>query len=376
MIFQGDARDIDPNSPTGQELRQNNQYVKANEMRPDAEITTRVMQELHIGEHPDTHHQTHGKSGLLQPDQSSSRLTDMLDVSPGRSDSHGEFRLHCPSALPSPLHQASGPGSSVRPIVSSNGSFGHFPSAPTLAPKTIDDHFFMTNEHLDVIGKTTWDLVDATFRRQSADSNMKLDQMAKLMEKQFDDIKTEINTVKEKAESTVDNQHKVFGSLNSVSDVLKENIPRALTEQDKKLTSMETQMKELKQMVQALQRSSEQKIAEPRVNIVPSSFPLPDSRSQHSLAGHFEAGREHTHDNRSMASPQDGHNDPRAAYHKGYPQQWSVRTGYSGHNVTNKETNPYHFANGGQYNGYGGGYSPYNFSPSPPDYPFNQGQAK
>jgi hypothetical protein len=334
------------------------------------------MQELHIGERQGTNDQKHGNSGLLQPEQSSSRLTDMLDtVSPGRSDSHGEFRPHCPSAVPSPLHRASGPATSPHSIVPPNSSFGHFP--PALPAKSIDDHFFMTNEHLDVVGKTTWDLLDMFTNKQVTNVNSKHDKMVDLVGKRFDEIKSELNTVKEKAEFTADNQHKVFDSLNSVSNVLRESIPDALTEQDKKLTSMETQIKELKQMVQALQRSSEQKMAEPKVNIPsinPSPFTLPDSRSQPSLTGHYsEAG----HDNRSMAAPQDGHNDPRAAYHKGYQQQWSTRPGYSGHGITPKETNPYHFANGGQYNnGYGTGYSSYNFSPSQPDYPFNPGQAK
>jgi hypothetical protein len=392
MIFQGDPSDIDPNSPTGQELKMSHQHV-GREMRSDTGITTRVMQELHIREPHDLNQQQHGHSGHLQPDQSSSRLTDMLNtVSPGRSDSHAEFRVNCPSAVPSPLHKSSGPfvrepgpDSPAHSIVRSNRSFGHFPPAPV--SKTVDDHFFMTNEHLDVVGKTTWDLLDVSFRRQSADANIKHDQMKEIMEKQFDEIKSEISTVKEKAESTADNQHKVFDSLSSVSDVLKENIPNALSEQDKKLTNMETQIKELKQMVQALQKSSEQKTAEPKINnqsMAPSSFSLPDSRSQPSLTGHYnEAGRDgpppmpHMHDNRDMASPQDGHNDPRGAYHKGYPQQWGGRPGYGGHNVTNKETNPYHFANGGQYNnGYGNGFSSFNYSPSPPDYPFNQGQAK
>jgi mRNA-degrading endonuclease YafQ of YafQ-DinJ toxin-antitoxin module len=383
MIFQGDASDIDPNSPTGQDLKQ---YTKASEMRSDPVITTRVMQELRINEPHDTNHQHHGNSGHLQPDQSSSRLTDMLNtVSPGRSDSHGEFRLHCPSAVPSPLHRLSGPVTSARSIIPSNGSFRQFP--PAHPSKSVDDHFFMTNEHLDVVGKTTWDMLDATSKRQSIDANVKHDQMKELIEKRLDDIKSEINTVKEKAESTADNQHKVFDSLNSVSDILKENIPHALSEQDKKLTSMEVQIKELKQMMQALQKSSEQKMPEPKVNIpshVSSPFSLPDSRSQPSSAGHYsELGRDgqppmpHMHDNRNMASPQDGHNDLRAAYHKGYPQQWASRPGYSGHTIANKETNPYHFANGGQFNnGYGNGYSSFNYSPSPPEYPFNPGQAK
>ncbi|KAF1831232.1 hypothetical protein BDW02DRAFT_641606 [Decorospora gaudefroyi] len=399
MIFQGDASEIDPNSPTGQEVRQhmqnmhNMQPVKTGEQRTDTALATRVMQELRIGEQYGTAPQNPGASGHLPLEQSSSRLTDMLDtVCPGRSDSHGEFQPNCPSAVPSPLHRVSGPltsSSSTRSIIPSNGSVGRF--ARPLSPRNINDHFFMTNEHLDVVAKTTWDLFEVKSNQQLSKVDTKHDNTVELMEKLFEDVKSELSTVKDKVESTANGQHKVCAVLDSISDVLKENISQALAQQDKKMTSMEAEIKELKQMVQKL---AETKAVQPHSatgqantpNTAHSPYPPSSNpRSQHSLNGYYpttEGGRDG-----QLPMAQDGHNDARAGYQNGYSQHWAARSAYSSRNKDDRapysSTNPYHFASaaGGQYNnGYAGNsYSSFNFSPSSPDqqqYPFNHGQAK
>ena len=98
MIFQGDRQDIDPHSPTAHEIDENEQHGQTGDRRSDVGITTRVMQELRMGEKNGNLAQKNGDSSQIQPDQSSSRLTDMLNtVSPGRSESHG---LTAPAPFP------------------------------------------------------------------------------------------------------------------------------------------------------------------------------------------------------------------------------------------------------------------------------------
>lgn len=129
MIFQGDRQDIDPHSPTAHEIDENEQHGQTGDRRSDVGITTRVMQELRIGEKNGNLAQKNGDSSQIQPDQSSSRLTDMLNtVSPGRSESHGEFQPYCPSAVPSPLHKVPGPQISAQLMIPSGGSCNAFPS--------------------------------------------------------------------------------------------------------------------------------------------------------------------------------------------------------------------------------------------------------
>ncbi|KAF1942282.1 hypothetical protein EJ02DRAFT_502973 [Clathrospora elynae] len=412
MIFQGDVREIDPNSPTARQLSsKTDPNMKSTKTRADVGLTTRVMEELRIGDKYGSipSGQKHGTAGHLPLDQSSSRLTDMLNtVSPGRSVSHGDFQPNCPSAVPSPLHKASGSLTPGQTVVPPHGSFSPWPQP---SPKCIDDHFFMTNEHLDVVGKTTWDLLDMFHNQQTDTSKAKHEQLVGLVEKHVEEIKGQITTVNEKADRTADiaaNQHKMCASLDSLKDFVKENVIKSLSEQNKKTSGIEVQMQELKQMVHTMQKLLEQKLPESKIvqqhvptagmstpNTAHSPLPPPNHRPQPPLAGYYgtstEVGRDgpppmpHLHDNRSMSSPQDGPVDSRGGYNTPYGQQWAARPGYPGRDNKEDRTplpataNPYHFANSGQYgNGYAGGYSSFNFTPSPPGlhYGFNPGQAK
>jgi hypothetical protein len=418
MVFQGDRQDIDPHSPTAHELNENEnkneQRYQTGDRYSDVGIASRVMQELRIGEKNENLPQKNSNSGQLQPDQSSSRLTDMLNtVSLSRSQSHGEFHAYCPSAVPSPLHKVSGPQVSARSIVPSGGSHGTFP--PPFAPKTVDDHFFMTNEHLDVVGKTTWDLLETFNKQQNSASKARQQEVLALTNKHFEQFSSQLVVVKDntgridacldRVDGMTDNQHNMYTTLNTIKDSIKETIPDALKEQDKKMASMEAEMKEMKQMLQALQKSAEQKATEAKAiqQITPASqgnaanmaqppFPSHNPRSQHSHPGYYGGNTDVVRDGHSvmphsMTSPQDSYNDFRLGHQNG--QQWAARPGYAGRNSKEERpsytTNPYVHGMGAQYNGYGGGYSPYEYSPnplSPPDAHLvfnnqgNPGQAK
>lgn len=398
MIFQGDPRDIDPNSPTARELEQKQQQTKEDGMRPATEITTRVMQELRIGE-SDNDLQHHGRAGRLEPDQHSSRLTDMLStVGPGGDESHGDFRLQCPSAVPSPLHKAAASVPPARLIVPSNGTFRPF---PPFSPRSIDDHFFMTNEHLDVMGKTTWDLLEDINNKQKNLSKARHDQLVALINKRFDDLKPQLDTVTDDAnriddcmdrmDGIADNQHNIYATVNTLKDSVKESIPASLAEQDGKMASMQADVEELKQMIQALQKSVEQKAADSKtIQQCAAAGPnnTPNRTYPQPLTGYPGPGGSdvgNLHENRGLMGP-DGQGDPRLGCQNS--QHWTARPGYLGRNSKEDRpsypTNPYHYTSGGQYNnnnnnGYSGSYSPFSYSPSSPDqqYPFNShGQGK
>jgi hypothetical protein len=396
MIFQGDRQDIDPNSPTARELSENEKLHQSDGRHSDVGITTCVMQELRIGEQSENPRPKNGNADQIQPDQSSSRLTDMLNtVSPDRSESHGEFQLYCPSAVPSPLHKVSGPHFSAPSVAPSAGSFSAFPQL--LTPKTIDDHFFMTNEHLDVVGKTTWDALEKFNKEQRSTSQAEHDEMSALINRRFKQLSSHLDTVNEtanrvevsidRAAELADNQHNIYATVNTIKDSIKETIPEALREQDKKMTSMEAEMKEMKQIIQALQKSLEQKAAD-TPNTAQPPFPPHNQRSQHSIPGQYGGASELVAQpvmQHGMSSPQDGHNDSRHGYQNG--NQWAARPGYGGRSSKEERpsypANPYLYSNGSQYsNGYGGGgggYPPFGYPASPPDQHFgfnHQGQSK
>ncbi|KAJ6196103.1 hypothetical protein J3E72DRAFT_220900, partial [Bipolaris maydis] len=387
MVFQGDPRDIDPNSPTAQELYQNQQCARAEGMQPDTGITTRVMQELRISDRcdPTSHNNDHG--GHLHPDQSSSRLTDMLDtVSPSGSESHGDFRPHCLSAVPSPLHKAPVLVPTARPLAPPNANFGPFP--PHRSPKSIDDHFFMTNEHLDVVGKTTWDLLEMFSKQHKNTSKEKHDELVALTNKRYDDFKSQLNKLEENViriheymsrfDSITTNHDNVYATLDLLKNNINEGIPDTLADQGKKMASMESEIKELKQMLQAMQKSSEERAGQPCIVSGQNSTPNKSYSQPQGFAGNYGPVSDvgNVVDNRGMMAPPDIANDGRVGYQGG---QWAARAGYLGRNSKEDRpsypTNPYHFASGGHFNaGYSGSsYSPFGYSPSSSDqqYPFN-----
>ncbi|KAH7374391.1 hypothetical protein BKA66DRAFT_534274 [Pyrenochaeta sp. MPI-SDFR-AT-0127] len=416
MVFQGDANDIDPHSSTGQLLnpssigqlfKKTDQEMLLPRAHDDAGLTTRVMQELRIDEHHGTASEKHDISGHLQPGQSSARLTDMLSgISPLKNKFNGDFQPNCPSAVPSPLQKIPGPLVQPQPFAVSPTPFDQW--GQSHMPKNIEDHFFMTNEHLDVVGKTTWDLLEMSKQQQLAALNTRHEHLLALFEKHIEDIKSQINTVDEKVERNADKQSNIHNDIDSMMTLVKQEVAGALVVQNKKATEMETHIKELQKTVQGLQQFIEQKLSDsksvgdqhstsgafPTPNSANSTSNLPAHRSQPSLAGYYgsttDLGRENqvlipsTQDSRGIASTQESHSDQRPEYSGGYGYQWGPRSGFSGHHRKEDRpvysgTNPYLFASGGQFNNsYAGGYPSYSFSPSPPDqqYSYNQGPTK
>jgi len=382
MIFQGDVNDIDRQSSTGVLVNNGNENQMLAQMHDDSGLAGRVMQELHINEQRNGYPRENGSAGRLQPDQSSSRLTDMLHgVSPRRDESNGDFRRNCPSAVPSPLHKVPGARTPVQPSAPVLDSAGP-PISPFVPPKSIDDHFFMTNEHMDVVGKSLWDQGETLRKEILVTANHRQAKLVSTIEKHVDDIKMQVDSVNEKADRTTEQGHNIHTKLEELFDFIKGDVMGALHIQDTKAAELELNVKELQKTVQNMHKTLEQKQFESKasqqhVTAASTSTQLPVDRSQASLGGYYgnmtESGREgqpampHIPDHRNGGLAQESHNGTRGGYGN-YGQQWAPRAGYSGHG--NKEergytaTNPYNFANGtvngSQYsNGYNGGY-PYN----------------
>ena len=394
-MYQGDANDINLNSSTARLVDSaNDETVLTVGYKEAAMMAGEEQAHPAIGAHFLTP-QGKGQSSHLPLEDSSSRLTDMLNsVSPYKRPFQEKFLPNCPSAVPSPLHNA-------------NASLVQTPVRPTpvpfrqmwqpRTPNTVEEHFYMTNEHLDVVGKTTWDLLEISKQQHLQLLNSRQDQLSRLIEKQFEDIKSQMANLHGKADSTAKIHDNILGSLDKLFSSITQDITNVLATHEKKALEMETHVTELQKTVQALQQWLEQKFADMKPGFPAPSFsnpsvPLPMHRPPPGLAGYYGSGAEygqenqspmsHVQDSRSGAPVHDNHHEQRVGHGNGYGQQWGARHGYASR--MGKEdrspysgSSPYHF--GGQFsNGYVPGYSSYGYAAevSEQQHTYNQGPAK
>jgi flagellin-specific chaperone FliS len=347
MLYQGDMDDIDPQSSTARLV---------DSAPDDSGLAARVRQELRITEQSEQTPRQPGANGHPQPEKSSSRLTDMLNgINPGLGDFQGRFKPNCPSAVPSPLHKLPHPDPTTPMQAIRNrpesGLFG-----PVVTPKTIHDHFFMTNEHLDVLGKSTWDQIELLKKEVHEKSTSRHEEFVAKVEELIHDIKMQVDSVNEKIDRNAEQGHNIDTKLEKLFDFLRDEVVGALAVRDQKMTDLEQSVKEVHKIMQTVQRMLEQKHTEPNVPL-PGTFLPPglSHRSQPSLAGYYgnmtESGRE--------SQPPMPHMEAR----------WGPRGNFQGRNGREERpypgTNPYQFANGtpnggGQFsNGYSNGYPNY-----------------
>jgi hypothetical protein len=380
IVFQGNRNDIDPDSPTGRMLNSNAQEPSTLQANNEAQPAVRNMQEPRLGHEQDPTSHPNGTADLLQPDQSSSRLTDMLHgVSPGRGNFDAQFQPHCPSAVPSPLHRAPVP---IIPSASVRNSFASWGAPRT--PQNIDDHFFMTNEHLDVVGKSTYDWIDKLRMELQTSSNDKQKQLVEIIDKHFEDIKKQVILANEKADRNVENGHTSHAKLDSLFDFVRHDVVDAMEAQDRKVISLVQGVQDLQKSMQNLQKMLEQKMIDPRTGQQQTAtIPPPHHGPQPYLTTYYgnvtESGHEGPPNMPNNVIAQGAHNDSRAGFGNHYGQQWGPRSGYRSSNEDRTPysgTNPYHFGNSGGMAGNGGQYnngpqvSGYNLAPSPPDQPY------
>jgi hypothetical protein len=371
MVFQGNVGDIDQSSSTGRLVYSNNPDTMLVPARDENVLATRVIQDVHVDKQQEQVPRQDAGTGTLQPDQSSSRLTEMLHgVSPGRAGFEGRFLPNCPSAVPSPLHKQLAPSTPLQampPRIDSSGTLG------PRTGKSIEDHFFMTNEHLDVVGKSNWDQI-AALRKDLHDSvNQKHAQIVGTVQKHLEDIKSQVDSINEKTDRAAEQGHNVLIKLDQLFDFVKEDIMGVLITQNEKLASTEQNVKELQMTVQKLQTQQDTTAAPvPTSNSTTSPFPFPDHRSQPSHAGYYgnvgepwREGMPSGGDHRNNGATQDG----QAGHGGNYAQQWGPRNGHQNRGKKEERiyptNNPYGVNNSGgggsgQFNnGYGGGYPGY-----------------
>lgn len=391
MIFQGDVSDIDPKSSVGHIVNFSNESSMEAQTRDDSELFSQTMQELHIdgprenspaaSKAPESRQAPRSPSssaGLLQPDQSSSRLTDMLHgVSPRRDESNTDFR-NCPSAVPSPLHRGLGgrvPLPQIAPVLQPPAS-----SRQPFVPSSIDDHFFMTNEHMDVMGKSMWDHTESLRKELIVSAGSRHAKLISVVEGHVQEIKMQVDSVNEKADRTIEKGHNITTKLDEMFEFIKNDVMGALHIQDTKMTDLELGIKEIQKTVQNMQKTLDQKQSDPKASQQPTS--TPQNSSLPSLVGYYssttESPREaqphlsnppdHRNSHGNASHVQEPHNGAHAGYGN-YGQSWAPRGGYQGRNSKGEggyvATNPYHFgpgangaANGGHYsNGFNNGYT-------------------
>jgi hypothetical protein len=355
MLYQGDTTDIDPQSSTGRLVNDN---VGNDSVGDDSGLAARVMQELRVSEQKP--HQN-AVNSHLQPDQSFSRLTDMLHaVSPGTADFQGRFQPNCPSAVPSPLHKLPGPDTPMQALRQDSGLFG-----PMVTPKSIHDHFYMTNEHIDVLGKSTWDMNETLKKELQERSANRHAQLVTTVEKLVQDVKMQVDSVNEKIDRSTEQDHNIHTKLEKLFDFVKGDVMGAMATQDKRMADMEHSVREVHKALLNMQKMLEPQHIEHNGNqqhAMTMTMPgtasppgLPGHRSHPSLAGYYgnmtESGRE--------SQPPMPHMEAR----------WGPRANFQGRSSREERpyqgTSPYHFASGaanggGQFgNGYNNGYPNY-----------------
>ncbi|KAL1606569.1 hypothetical protein SLS60_003974 [Paraconiothyrium brasiliense] len=390
IVFQGDLSEIDPLSATARSVSNAASAPPVlaprtydNVTRPD--LAARIMEELRIKPRNDGP-ATAPTHGPLQPEQSSSQLTDMLSgVSPSRADFHG---YDSSSAVPSPLHRtpqapqgAMGPQQAATnvSILNTGQAPSAFPITPIPPPPragiALHDHFFMTNEHIDVIAMSIYDWVSKCNNQAREAASLKHEQLRTTVEQRFDDIKSQINSVGEKADHNGNQSHNLSVQLDKLRDFIKAEVVEPLTAQTAKMNAMDHGIKELQKAVQDLQSQSQAStVVYPSPNQPKES--LVNSRSQTSFPPFYDPN--------SPAAPP-GPLGPPGFGRFGNNTQLG-RTAYSRESRENSSYafpsigNPYHSAGAPFPNAYGGGYQqPMNNYPSVHDqqsYGYNQGLPK
>ncbi|KAJ8106466.1 hypothetical protein OPT61_g9519 [Boeremia exigua] len=400
MVYQGSVTATEPDSAeprtTDNDIAQT-QTKAMPQQRDNANSEAKVEHNLSITseQHHDSPTANNG-SGHLPLDAPSKRITDMLKNSTPHAQANGESRNVCPSAVPSPLYTVHRPHVPVPPapmIRSTLGSAGPWPSPRK--HKTIEDHFYMTNEHLDVVGKTTYDALDMYTKQQISATDTKHEQLVLILEKHIGGLRSQVSLVTDKVEDTSNQTNKVGLKLDQLEEFIKNEVFGAVAEQKKKTAEVHLSMKEMQKTMLHLQQTVE-KLSDTRsdpphpgsnalsASGVPNMTPqtISTHHSQPATSSYYgnDTGRDEHLQERTTPNNYDIHSDPRSSYGTNWQSQaWNGRSTYNGRNKGETSSyggaNPYLFSNGGQYNnGYVGGYSSYNLSPSSAEQPYTYGQ--
>lgn len=278
MIFQGDASEIDPQSATAMSTMHaasEHPFLPAPKKNDNASV--RIMEELRI--QPPAGGPAKAPVHL-QPEESSSQLTDMLSgVSPSKAEFHDYGSA---SAVPSPLHRTpqSAMGPQQMPDPGQAPAMMPHPLAPPVPKKAvpIHDHFFMTNEHIDVVAMSIYDWVETCCNQTTKAASSKHDQLRTTVDQRFDDIRSQINSVGEKADHNGNQSHNLSIQLDKLRDFIKTEVVKPMAAQTARLNALDHGIKELqKSMQELLSQSQSQSQAQSRTTT--TVYPSPQEVS-------------------------------------------------------------------------------------------------
>ncbi|KAK7189679.1 hypothetical protein DPSP01_005743 [Paraphaeosphaeria sporulosa] len=288
IVFKGDVGEIDPQSATARSISKGAAEQPVLGPKND-NVSARIMEELR--NRPPTDGPGKAPShGILQPEQSSSKLTDMLSgVSPSRVDFNN---YDSSSAVPSPLHRTPPCAVGSQQMRISGQVPPVLPHTPIPPPPKagvpIHDHFYMTNEHIDVVAMSIYDWVQSCNNHAIKAASSKHEQLKTTVDQRFDDIRSQINSVGEKADHNGNQSHNLSIQLDKLRDFIKSEVVELLAAQTARLNAMDHGIKELQKSVQDLQTQGQ---SQATTAVYPSpSEPsaLVNSRSQPSLPPFYD----------------------------------------------------------------------------------------
>lgn len=309
---------------------------------------------------------------------------------------------HIPGGTPI-VETARGTGPCLVPVPMLRGGSGApvlGPFTPVRANRTIEDHFFMTNEHLDVVGKTTYDAIEMHTKQQIGATTMKHEQLVGVLEQHIADLRSQISLSSEKIEHNANHTQSIDLKLGQFEKFLKNEIVSPMTEQSKKIAEVESSLKSMQtalvHMQQSLEKLTESKSVSRQVNADPLAAPAATGLMSQAASAHHSQptlttyyGNEWSREeqtpmpplqDRSLSNNYNSHNDARGDYGNNWQSHgWNERSSYQGRHRGEASsyagTNPYHFGNGSQYStGYMNGYSTYNPTPASPEHLYTYGQ--
>lgn len=252
-------REIDPQSETARSISHTaSEAPVLLAPKKNDKVSARIMEELRF--QPPTEGPAKARAhSNLQPEQSSSQLTDMLSgVSPSRAEFHG---FDSSSAVPSPLHRTPQGAMGSQQLPSSGRAPPTFPNTPLPPPPkagvAIHDHFYMTNEHIDVVAMSIYDWVQACSNQGMKTVSSKHEQLRATVDQRFDDIRSQVNSVSEKADHNGNQSHNLSIQLDKLRDFIKSEVVEPLAAQTARLNAMDHGIKELQKSVQDLQSQSQ-----------------------------------------------------------------------------------------------------------------------
>ncbi|KAF1972395.1 hypothetical protein BU23DRAFT_162751 [Bimuria novae-zelandiae CBS 107.79] len=362
-----DVSEIDPQSALGKELAQAETTAQTRPIPqgmlqlpiPSPTTTQHIMDGLRL-----ISPSTANRSEQLQREPSPPPLTAMLN---GVSPSKVEFRdFNRSSAIPGPLRSGpqpteGSPASANADVPGSNYGHALVPHLafqlppPPMGDASPAEQFARVNEHIDVAAVSLYDWVQKQNESAVKMTIAKNEQLKTVVEQQFDAIKSQINSVGEKADHNGNQTHNLSVQLDKLREFIKTEVVEPLGKHAQKTSAMEQDIKELQKAIQDMQKSAVQTQASgspPYVSPYQTPPVLPNSRSQPAFPPFYEA-------NHSAFGRYAANNQPaRSSYGR------DNRENNPG--VPTTTGNPYHSPGHSFNNGYGGAYQNSfnnNFSP-------------